>query len=119
MSLDETMREPRRLAMLRMTEQICRTLVATDLGLIWPRGTRPRPNRSHGTKAKSEKVHIKAKEMLDAAEVHYTCFELLSSACGLMKPRHGRDRARGAEKNQTEVEVAFDRPWMCRGGLQA
>ena len=65
--------------MLRMTEQICRTLVATDSGLIWLRGTSPRLHRSHGTKAKSEKVHIEAEEMLDAVEVHYTCFgEFLS-----------------------------------------
>ena len=65
--------------MLRITEQICRTLVATDSGLIWLRGTSPRPNRSHGTKAKSEKVHIEVEEMLDAVEVHYTCFgEFLS-----------------------------------------
>ena len=36
-------------------------------------------NRSHGTKAKSEKARIEAVEMLDAAEVHYMCFgEFLS-----------------------------------------
>jgi hypothetical protein len=56
----------------------------------------------------------------------FFCKELLSSVCGLMKPRHGRDKARGAEKSndeaekdQTEAKVAFDCPWMCRGGLQA
>jgi hypothetical protein len=43
------------------------------------RGTRPRPNRAHGTNVKSEGAHINAEEMLDAAEVHYTCFgEFLS-----------------------------------------
>uniref|UniRef100_A0A2N9H1T2 3-beta hydroxysteroid dehydrogenase/isomerase domain-containing protein n=1 Tax=Fagus sylvatica TaxID=28930 RepID=A0A2N9H1T2_FAGSY len=47
----------------------CRT-EASDL----PRRTRSMPNRSHGTKAKSEKAHINAEEMLDAAEVHYMCF---------------------------------------------
>ncbi len=37
------------------------------------------PNKFHGTKAKSEKAHIEAEEMLDAAEVHYMCFgEFLS-----------------------------------------
>ena len=85
------------------------------------------PNKSHRTKAKSEKAHIEADEMLDAVEVHYMCFsefirkELLSSACGLMKLRNGRAKARGAEKthdeaekDQTEAEVAFDLPWMCR-----
>jgi hypothetical protein len=47
--------------------------------LIRQRGTRPRPNRAHGTNAKSEEAHINAEEMLDAAEVHYTCFgEFLS-----------------------------------------
>ena len=75
MGLDETIGGSRRLAMSRTTEQICRTLVATDLGLIRPRGTRSRLNRAHGTKAKSEneKAHIKAEEKLDASEVHYTC----------------------------------------------
>uniref|UniRef100_A0A2N9J783 Uncharacterized protein n=1 Tax=Fagus sylvatica TaxID=28930 RepID=A0A2N9J783_FAGSY len=53
---------------------------------------------SHGTNVKSEKAHINAEEMLDAAEVHYTCF---------------------AEKIHDEAEVAFDRQWMCQGGLQA
>ena len=53
--------------------------MATDLGLIRSRGTRPRLNRSHETKAKSEKAHIEAEEMLDAVEMHYTCFsEFLS-----------------------------------------
>jgi hypothetical protein len=37
----------------------------------------------------------------------------------LDEARHGRDKAWGAEKSnaekdQTEAEVAFDRPWMCR-----
>jgi hypothetical protein len=39
-----------------------------------PRRLRPMPNRFHGTKAKSEKAHIEAEEILDAAEVHYMCF---------------------------------------------
>jgi hypothetical protein len=53
--------------------------VATDLGLIRQRGTRLRPNRAHGTNVKSEGAHINAEEMLDVAEVHYTCFgEFLS-----------------------------------------
>uniref|UniRef100_A0A2N9G7H2 Uncharacterized protein n=1 Tax=Fagus sylvatica TaxID=28930 RepID=A0A2N9G7H2_FAGSY len=64
-----------------------------------PRRKRPMPNRSHGTKAKSEKGHIAAEEMLDAAEVQYMCFELLSSACGLTKPRNGRDKARGCRED--------------------
>ena len=146
------MRERRKFAMLKATEQICRTQVGTDLGLIRLTGSRPRPNwaqvkkkrspnrlismprknrsmlnRSHGTKAKSEKAHIEADEMLDAVEVHYMCFgefirkELLSSACGLMKLRNGPAKAQGAkkthdeaEKDQTEAKVAFDLPWMCR-----
>ena len=43
------------------------------------RGTRSRPKRAYGTNVKSEGAHINAEEMLDAAEVHYTCFgEFLS-----------------------------------------
>uniref|UniRef100_A0A2N9F9K0 Uncharacterized protein n=1 Tax=Fagus sylvatica TaxID=28930 RepID=A0A2N9F9K0_FAGSY len=66
------------------------------------RGTRPRPNRAHGTNAKSEEAHINTEEMLDAAE-----------------PRDGRAKVWGAEKMHDEAEVAFDRPWMCQGVLQA
>jgi hypothetical protein len=33
------------------------------------------PNRFHRTKAKSEKAHIEAEEILDAAEMHYMCFD--------------------------------------------
>jgi hypothetical protein len=79
MGIDETMREPRSFAMSKATEQICWTQVGTDLGLIRPRRIRPMPNRSHRTKAKSEKAHIEDEEMLDVAEVHYMCFgEFLS-----------------------------------------
>jgi hypothetical protein len=47
----ETMREQRRFAMFNAPKRICQTQVVTDLGLIRPRGSRPRPNRAHGTKA--------------------------------------------------------------------
>uniref|UniRef100_A0A2N9H734 Uncharacterized protein n=1 Tax=Fagus sylvatica TaxID=28930 RepID=A0A2N9H734_FAGSY len=74
---------------------------------------RPRSSRSRGIKAKFEKARIEAEEMLDAAEVNYMCFEFLSSACGLMKPKMAEIRLGDAEKIN-EAEVAFDRPWMCR-----
>jgi hypothetical protein len=74
------------------------------------------PNKALGTKAKFEKVRIEAEEMLDAAEVHFMCFgeflfllicelgelfckELLSSAYGLTKLRHGRDKAWGCRED--------------------
>ncbi len=44
------------------------------------------PNRSHGTKAKSEKAHINAEEMLDAAEVHYMCFGEFLFSSTLVRP---------------------------------
>uniref|UniRef100_A0A2N9GRG0 Uncharacterized protein n=1 Tax=Fagus sylvatica TaxID=28930 RepID=A0A2N9GRG0_FAGSY len=56
----ETMGERRRFAMFNAPEQVCQTQVVTDLGLIRPRGSRPRPNRAYGTKVKSEKAHIEA-----------------------------------------------------------
>jgi hypothetical protein len=51
-----------------------------------PRRKRPMPNRSHGTKAKSEKAHIEAEEMLDAAEVHYMCFGEFLFPSALVRP---------------------------------
>uniref|UniRef100_A0A2N9GQ09 Uncharacterized protein n=1 Tax=Fagus sylvatica TaxID=28930 RepID=A0A2N9GQ09_FAGSY len=92
----ETMGERRRFAMLKATEQSPSRLISM------PRRKRPMPNRSHGTKAKSEKAHIEAEEMLDAAEVHYMCFEMAEIRLG------------DAEKIHDVAEVAFDRPWMCR-----
>ena len=47
---------------------------SSSMLISMPRRKRPMPNRSHGTKAKSEKAHIEPEEMLDAAEVHYMCF---------------------------------------------
>ena len=44
------------------------------------------PNRSHGTKAKSEKAHIEPEEMLDAAEVHYMCFGEFLFPSALVRP---------------------------------
>jgi hypothetical protein len=64
----ETMVERRRFAMFNAPEQVCRTQVVTDLGLIRPRGSRPRPNRAHGTKAESEQAHINAEEEKTDAE---------------------------------------------------
>jgi hypothetical protein len=51
-----------------------------------PRRKRPMPNRSHGTKAKSEKGHIAAEEMLDAAEVQYMCFGKFLFPSALVRP---------------------------------
>jgi hypothetical protein len=64
----ETMVERRRFAMFNAPEQVCRTQMVTDLGLIRPRGSRPRPNRAHGTKAESEQAHINAEEEKTDAE---------------------------------------------------
>jgi hypothetical protein len=44
------------------------------------------PNRSHGSKIKSEKAHINAEEMLDAAEVHYMCFGEFLFSSALVRP---------------------------------
>jgi hypothetical protein len=41
---------------------------------------------SHGTNVKSEKTHINAEEMLDAAEVHYSRFGEFLSLLLLFEP---------------------------------
>uniref|UniRef100_A0A2N9G4T9 Clp ATPase C-terminal domain-containing protein n=1 Tax=Fagus sylvatica TaxID=28930 RepID=A0A2N9G4T9_FAGSY len=93
------------------------------LDVAEPRWIRSRPNRSHGTNAKSEKAHIEAEEMLDVAEVHYMCFgEFLSFLiCELGMPRRSMTRLRWpstahgcaehAEKghNEAQAELRFDR----------
>jgi hypothetical protein len=50
------------------------------------RRNRSMSNRSHETKAKSEKAHIEAEEMLDAAEVHYMCFGEFLFPSALVRP---------------------------------
>uniref|UniRef100_A0A2N9G369 Uncharacterized protein n=1 Tax=Fagus sylvatica TaxID=28930 RepID=A0A2N9G369_FAGSY len=52
-----------------------------------PRRNRPMSNRFHGTKAKSEKAHIEAEEILDAAEVHYMCFDIIASKLEVQSPQ--------------------------------
>uniref|UniRef100_A0A2N9IPT1 Uncharacterized protein n=1 Tax=Fagus sylvatica TaxID=28930 RepID=A0A2N9IPT1_FAGSY len=103
-----------------------------------------RPDRGHsrlGSKElrwvlmrpwETEKVRIvEAEEMLDVAEVHYMCFEFLSSACGLMKPRHGRAKPWGCREDPRRGRGGLlppmdvpsmprkftVRPDLCRGGL--
>jgi hypothetical protein len=114
--------------MSRTTEQICRTRVATDLGLIRPRRIRLRPNRSHGTKAKSEQAHIEDEEMLDAAEVHYTCFGEFLSLLLLLNQLNEQKRPKNTlccsdspsfcfawtycDENILDIEWLFDIPDM-------
>uniref|UniRef100_A0A2N9HCD8 Uncharacterized protein n=1 Tax=Fagus sylvatica TaxID=28930 RepID=A0A2N9HCD8_FAGSY len=63
-------------------------------------------NRSHETKAKFEKAHIEAEEMLDAAEVHYMCFGSGMLRRPTTRPRRIRPRPRWPSTSHGCVEHA-------------
>ncbi len=63
-------------------------------------------NKSHGTKAKSEKTHIEAEEMLNAAEVHYMCFgEFLFFLLLLLNQLN--------EQKRPKILCCSDSPFLC------